>query len=196
MLSGIPSLVTSPALTLGAPQFGHRSVVTTTPLMNRLTSSLPLNRRVESRPFFRIIAAVLKSCPGFRGLEMPRTEPTGCPEDKHGRVRDCSIRSIKPPGRLHYSIRTEDARVPWTKMFFLSHDPRLPREMGEPEVVASLTHLAVHHYMAASTRNHADGPIRPRDGGQAGDGDPASARNPRRMDVHKRAARVAQPSRP
>ncbi len=57
--------------------------------------------------------------------------------------------------RLHYSIRTEDAYVQWTKKFILFHDKRHPLEMGEPEVVAFLTHLAVHRDVAASTQNQA-----------------------------------------
>jgi integron integrase len=57
--------------------------------------------------------------------------------------------------RLHYSIRTEDAYVDWTKRFILFHRKRHPLEMGEPEVVAFLTHLAVQRDVAASTQNQA-----------------------------------------
>ena len=57
--------------------------------------------------------------------------------------------------RLHYSIRTEDAYVDWVKRFILFHDKRHPLEMGEPEVVAFLTHLAVQRDVAASTQNQA-----------------------------------------
>jgi integron integrase len=57
--------------------------------------------------------------------------------------------------RLHYSIRTEDAYVSWTKKFILFHGKRHPLEMGEPEVVAFLTHLAVQRDVAASTQNQA-----------------------------------------
>jgi integron integrase len=56
---------------------------------------------------------------------------------------------------LHYSIRTEDAYVLWTKKFILFHGKRHPLEMGEPEVVAFLTHLAVQRDVAASTQNQA-----------------------------------------
>lgn len=45
--------------------------------------------------------------------------------------------------RLHYSIRTEDAYVDWANPFILFQGKRHPLEMGEPEVVAFLTHLAV-----------------------------------------------------
>ena len=57
--------------------------------------------------------------------------------------------------RLHYSIRTEDAYALWIKRFILFHDKRHPLEMGEPEVVAFLTHLAVQRDVAASTQNQA-----------------------------------------
>ena len=57
--------------------------------------------------------------------------------------------------RLHYSLRTEDAYVLWIKRFILLHGKRHPLEMGEPEVVAFLTHLAVHEDVAASTQNQA-----------------------------------------
>jgi Phage integrase, N-terminal SAM-like domain len=57
--------------------------------------------------------------------------------------------------RLHYSIRTEDAYVDWIRRFILFHAKRHPLEMGEPEVVAFLTHLAVQKDVAASSQNHA-----------------------------------------
>ena len=57
--------------------------------------------------------------------------------------------------RLHYSIRTEDAYVAWSRRFILFHGKRHPLEMGEPEVIAFLTHLAVQRDVAASTQNQA-----------------------------------------
>ena len=42
--------------------------------------------------------------------------------------------------RSHYSIRTEDAYVDWTKRFILFHRKRHPLEMGDAEVIAFLTH--------------------------------------------------------
>ena len=57
--------------------------------------------------------------------------------------------------RLHYSLRTEDAYVDWTKRFILFHRKRHPLEIGEPDVVAFLTHLAVQRDVAASTQNQA-----------------------------------------
>ncbi len=54
-----------------------------------------------------------------------------------------------------YSIRTEEAYVPWIKRFVLFHDKRHPRDMGPEEVRQFLTHLAVTHRVAASTQNQA-----------------------------------------
>jgi hypothetical protein len=56
---------------------------------------------------------------------------------------------------LHYSIRTEDAYVLWARRFILFHGERHPGEMGEAEVGASLTHLAVEGGVATSTQNQA-----------------------------------------
>jgi hypothetical protein len=57
--------------------------------------------------------------------------------------------------RFHYRIRTEDARVDWTKRWILFHGKRHPQEMGEPEVVAFLTRLAAQRDVAASTQSQA-----------------------------------------
>ncbi len=57
--------------------------------------------------------------------------------------------------RLHYSIRTEEAYASWVKRFVLFHGKRHPDEMGEPEVVAFLNHLATDRDVAASTQNQA-----------------------------------------
>ena len=43
----------------------------------------------------------------------------------------------------HYSIRTEDAYVGWIRRYILFHGKRHPKEMGENEISAFLTHLAV-----------------------------------------------------
>ncbi len=55
----------------------------------------------------------------------------------------------------HYSRRTEDQYVHWIRRFILFHAKRHPREMGEREVTAFLTYLAVDKNVAASTQNQA-----------------------------------------
>ena len=55
----------------------------------------------------------------------------------------------------HYSLRTEQAYTHWIKRFILFHDKRHPESMGEPEITAFLTYLAVQRNVAASTQNQA-----------------------------------------
>jgi len=55
----------------------------------------------------------------------------------------------------HYSLRTEQAYIHWIRRFILFHNKRHPNEMGEPEISAFLTHLAVNRKVAASTQNQA-----------------------------------------
>lgn len=55
----------------------------------------------------------------------------------------------------HYSLRTEDAYLGWIKRFILFHGKRHPAQMGETEVGAFLTELAVNGRVAAATQNQA-----------------------------------------
>jgi len=55
----------------------------------------------------------------------------------------------------HYSIRTEAVYVSWVRRFILANGKRHPREMGEAEVEAFLSGLAVHGKVAAATQNQA-----------------------------------------
>jgi integron integrase len=54
-----------------------------------------------------------------------------------------------------YSIRTEKSYIPWVKRFILFHGKRHPGELGEAEVAAFLTHLAVERNVSPSTQNQA-----------------------------------------
>jgi len=54
-----------------------------------------------------------------------------------------------------FSFRTEGTYWDWIKRFILFHGKRHPREMGEAEVTAFLTHLAAQRNVAASTQNQA-----------------------------------------
>jgi integron integrase len=56
---------------------------------------------------------------------------------------------------LHYSPRTEDAYVYWTRAFVRWHGLRHPAEMGGPEVEAFLTHLAAGRGLAPSSHRQA-----------------------------------------
>jgi len=55
----------------------------------------------------------------------------------------------------HYSIRTEQAYLDWIRRFILFHGKRHPDTMGEREVAAFLSHLAINRSVAASTQNQA-----------------------------------------
>ena len=55
----------------------------------------------------------------------------------------------------HYSLRTEEAYVAWVRRFILFHGRRHPVEMGEAEINAFLTDLAVRGGVSASTQNQA-----------------------------------------
>ncbi len=55
----------------------------------------------------------------------------------------------------HYSRRTEVAYTDWIVKFIVFHGRRHPREMGEPEVTAYLSHLATVRKVSASTQNQA-----------------------------------------
>lgn len=55
----------------------------------------------------------------------------------------------------HYSLRTEQAYVGWTRRFILANGKRHPREMGTAEVERFLSDLAVRRDVAASTQNQA-----------------------------------------
>lgn len=55
----------------------------------------------------------------------------------------------------HYSIRTEEAYVHWTRAFIRFHGLRHPREMGAREVTAYLSHLVTERDVAAATQQQA-----------------------------------------
>lgn len=57
--------------------------------------------------------------------------------------------------RRHYSRRTEEAYIHWTKRFIYFSGKRHPSQLGEPEVTAFLNHLATERNVAASTQNQA-----------------------------------------
>jgi integron integrase len=79
-----------------------------------------------------------------------------------GNEREAARRPVRLLDRVraalrarHYSIRTEEAYVAWIRRFIRFHGLRHPEELGETEVTAFLTHLAVTQHVAASTQNQA-----------------------------------------
>ena len=57
--------------------------------------------------------------------------------------------------RKHYSYQTEKQYVYWIRKFILFHDRTHPKVMGQKEIEAFLTYLAVEQRVAASTQNQA-----------------------------------------
>ena len=55
----------------------------------------------------------------------------------------------------HMSLRTEKAYLHWIRRYILFHSKRHPQEMGEVEINAFLTHLAVEGQVSASTQTQA-----------------------------------------
>ena len=55
----------------------------------------------------------------------------------------------------HYSVRTIKAYRQWIRRFILYQNKRHPKDMGEAEVAAYLSHLAVDRNVSASTQNQA-----------------------------------------
>jgi integron integrase len=88
----------------------------------------------------------------------------------------------------HYSRRTEQTYCQWVKRFIFFHKVRHPVEMGEAEINAFLTHLAVKEKVSASTQNQALSALlflyRHVLGREVGDlGDVIRARKPKRLPV-------------
>jgi integron integrase len=57
--------------------------------------------------------------------------------------------------RRHLSLRTEKTYLAWVRRFILHHGKRHPKDMGEPEIAAFLTHLSRDGRCSASTQNQA-----------------------------------------
>jgi integron integrase len=59
----------------------------------------------------------------------------------------------------HLSWKTEKAYVQWIRRFIVFHDKRHPRDLGEREISAFLTFLAVERKVSASTQSQALGAL-------------------------------------
>jgi integron integrase len=87
------------------------------------------------------------------GLESQRdagTDPTGQPNPP--KLMDLLSDTLRS---RHYSTRTEEAYCLWVKRYIRFHKLRHPADMGEAEINAFLTHLAVREKVSASTQNQA-----------------------------------------
>src|SRR5712692_12083522 len=81
------------------------------------------------------------------GPSGPAAPPAGAP-----RLLDRMRHAIRA---RHYSLRTEEAYVGWIRRYIFFHGKRHPAEMGESEINAFLSYLAVKGQVSASTQNQA-----------------------------------------
>jgi integron integrase len=94
---------------------------------------------------------------------------TAARDSDHASARDADRPAASDPPRAprlldrlraairirHYSPRTEETYVHWTRSFVRFHGLRHPRELGAAEIEAFLSHLATERNVAASTQNQA-----------------------------------------
>ncbi len=85
---------------------------------------------------------------GVKIVHLPTTSDAPRPTRLLDRVRE-ALRA------RHYSIRTEEAYVGWIRRFILFNGMRHPKDMGDAEINAFLSHLALERHVAASTQNQA-----------------------------------------
>lgn len=55
----------------------------------------------------------------------------------------------------HYSIKTEQSYIGWTKEYILYYKKRHPKEMGKVEIEQFLTYLATKLNVSPTTQNQA-----------------------------------------
>ena len=84
--------------------------------------------------------------------ESTGSNPAGVGASGRPRLLDQVSDTIR---RKYYSRRTEEAYVHWIKRFIYFTGKRHPATLGEPEVTAFLSHLAVKLHVAAATQNQA-----------------------------------------
>jgi len=92
-------------------------------------------------------------------------KPAGPTEGPTGTHKESPSPRRKPPRLLdrvrhalrsrHYSRKTEKSYCQWIKRFVIFHHMRHPKEMGETEINAFLSHLALKRKVSASTQNQA-----------------------------------------
>jgi integron integrase len=85
--------------------------------------------------------------------------------DRNGAEDEVSAPAAQPPRLMvrvrqairarHLSRSTEEAYAAWIRRFILFHGKRHPDEMGEKQVGAFLSHLAIQQHVSASTQNQA-----------------------------------------
>jgi len=76
--------------------------------------------------------------------------------DKRSAARPRLLDQVREATRVrHYSYRTEQQYVAWTRRYIRFHNLRHPAELGGDDVAAFLSHLAVDRNVAAATQAQA-----------------------------------------
>lgn len=83
---------------------------------------------------------------------MPSPGPGAVPEKREPKLLDRVREALRV---RHMSKRTEETYLQWIRRYILFHGKRHPSEMGEGEINAFLTHLAVERRVSASTQTQA-----------------------------------------
>ena len=113
-------------------------------------------RSLLSPRAFPLSAGVTPCPPASRAARVapatPSTFPTLAPARQQPKLLDRLREALRA---RHYSPRTEECYCHWVKRFIFFHHVRHPAEMGEPEVNAFLTSLAMQGKVSASTQNQA-----------------------------------------
>jgi len=89
-----------------------------------------------------------------KGIRSGSSQACG-PAEKSGKQPKLLDRLRLALRSRHYSRRTEQTYCYWVKKYIFFHNVRHPDEMGEKEINAFLTHLAVKERVSSSTQNQA-----------------------------------------
>jgi len=116
-----------------------------------LPSNLAVHDRSRASPMATYSKPQPSSIPG-RAAEAPRLINRESEAGQPPRLLD-QVRARL--SRLGRAKRTEQVYVGWIRRFILENGKRHPREMGEPEIEAFLTRLAVEGGVSPSTQNQA-----------------------------------------
>lgn len=125
--------------------------------------------RTAAAPTALLSERVLKHLGLTLPREGPRAQASGASLPLPARGPSRPAAPVRPPKLLtqlrrairlrHYSGRTEEAYVLWVRRFVAFHGRRHPAELGEVEISAFLTDLAVRGRVSSSTQNQALGAL-------------------------------------
>lgn len=85
-------------------------------------------------------------------MNADKERPSDTPEAREPKLLERARARMRAK---HLSLRTEKAYLGWMRQYILFHGKRHPAEMGEVEINAFLTHLAVKRRISASTQTQA-----------------------------------------